>query len=424
MQGPHHASAFAAFAFMCIAGLNACGGGGGSPPPPPPPPAAPTITTQPSGLTVNAGASATFTVVATGSPGYQWQRDGKDISGATAASYTLNPASPANNGDSYTVVATNAGGSVTSAAAALRVTGVSVLAGQIGGLGFADGAATTQAKFWGPSALALDSSGNLYVADYNTVRKITPAGVVSTIVGEPRTCGAQAGTGAAARLCYPYALATDIANNVYVAGTLNTVWRIDAQANMTVLSTAFGCIDSLAVSGPLLYVGDGCGGFGAIKTLSTSAPGTPVTFASITTAPAGISFDTLQNIYVASGTTIQKVSSAAAVSTLAGTSGMFGSVDGTGAAARFGCPIYPVGPDFFATNGAVSITTLSTGTSIVADYCNNTLRTVTSAGAVTTIGTARPAPQARRTPMERRRDFLGRPRCWPMPTTMYSSLTT
>jgi hypothetical protein len=284
------------------------------------------------------------------------------------------------------VIATNAGGAVTSAAAALRVTGVSVLAGRIGGEGYADGPAA-QARFWGPAALALDSNGNLYVADYNAIRKITPAGDVSTIVGEPRSCGDLAGAGAAARLCYPYALAIDVANNLYVADSLlNTVWRIDANANLTAYSTAFGCIDSLAVSGPLLYVGDYCGaGAGSIKSLNTSVPGTPATFAGLSGTIAGMSLDTAQNIYVASDTIIQKVSSAAVVSTLAGGSGP-GSADGTGAAASFGCSIYQSGPNFLTGSGAVSIATLSNGTSYVADYCNHTIRAVTSGGAVTTFG--------------------------------------
>ena len=375
-----------------LAGLSACGGGNS--PPPPPAPAAPVITMQPVGLVVNAGASATFTVTATGATSYQWQRNGQPISGATSASYTLSPATSANNGDSYTVVAANSGGSAQSSAAALRVTGVVVLAGQIGGEGYADGPAA-QARFWGPAALTLDSAGNLYVADYNAVRMVTPAGSVTTIVGSPRLCGDLAGPGAAARLCYPFALAVDIAGNIYVGDGLNTVWRIDANAVMTAYSTTVNCLSSLAVSDPLLYMGVSCGGVvGAILTLNTTAPGTAATFASVSGSIAGLSFDMAQNIYVASGTTIQQVTSAAAVSTLAGAANMPGSADGTGAAARFGCVTYPVGPNYYTGNGAVSIATLPSGTSYVADYCNNTIRRVTSAGVVTTIGGAAGVPGA------------------------------
>ena len=84
--------------------------------------AAPTITTQPVGLSVNAGAAATFTVVATGTGtlSYQWTRDGVAISGATASSLSLPSVSASSAGD-YRVVVTGSGGSVTSQAATLSV---------------------------------------------------------------------------------------------------------------------------------------------------------------------------------------------------------------------------------------------------------------------------------------------------------------
>ena len=93
---------------LCLLVLGACGGGGGGNAPPPVP--APTLTQQPAGLTVNAGQSATFTVTASGATGYQWKRNGQNIVSATSASYTLTPATSQNNGDSYTVVASNSGG--------------------------------------------------------------------------------------------------------------------------------------------------------------------------------------------------------------------------------------------------------------------------------------------------------------------------
>ena len=365
----------------CLFDLTACGGSGGMTVPP-------VISVQPLSLTVNAGSPATFTITAARAASYQWQRDGSAISGATAASYTLSPATSANNGDSYTVVVSNAGGSTTSLAATLRVTGVAVLAGQIGGEGYADGD-STQARFWGPAALALDTTGNLYVVDYNAVRKITPAGVVSTIVGSPRTCGDQPGVGTAALLCYPYAIALDAANNIYVADYLGTtIWRIDPSASMSAFSTSFGCIESLAPQGTLLYVGDSCGTIGAIKTIDTAAPGAPAQFVAATSVLAGLGFDLNQNIYVANDTSIQLVS-AGVVSTLAGTQNAPGSVDGQGAAARFGCLPYAYGFNYAGTTGAAAIATLPSGTSYVSDYCNGTIRMVTAAGAVTTVaGTA------------------------------------
>jgi streptogramin lyase len=363
----------------CIVGVQACGGGGGSQTQTAPP----VITSEPKSLTVNSGASAAFSVTATGATSYQWQRNGNAITGATADSYSITTTS-ANNGDSYTVVATNAGGSTTSLPATLRVTGLSVLAGQIGGEGYADGD-KSQARFWGPAAVALDTSGNLYVADYNAVRKISPAGVVSTLVGTPRTCGEQPGQGGKALLCYPYAIAVDGADNVYVSDYLGTtIWRIDANGAMTQFSAAFSCIESLSLQGTLLYVGDSCGGLGYVKTIDTTAPAGPAQVASMNGPIAGLGLDQAQNIYVANDTTIG-LYSAGVVSTLAGMAGTAGSTDGQGSAARFGCILYDYGFNYIGTTGAAAIATLPSGTSYVSDYCNGTIRMISATGAVTTL---------------------------------------
>src|SRR5213595_99322 len=89
---------------------------------------APTITRQPASQTVSTGQKATFTVTATGTAplSYQWQRNGTAIGGATAASYTTPATTAADNGDQFTVVVSNAAGSVTSNAAALTVSSVLV----------------------------------------------------------------------------------------------------------------------------------------------------------------------------------------------------------------------------------------------------------------------------------------------------------
>ena len=83
----------------------------------------PSITTQPASTTVTAPASATFSVVASGTAplSYQWRRNGVAISGATSASYVLNPTAGTDNGAQFTVVVTNVAGSVTSSVATLTV---------------------------------------------------------------------------------------------------------------------------------------------------------------------------------------------------------------------------------------------------------------------------------------------------------------
>src|SRR5207237_10967 len=105
--------------------LSGCGGSDASPSAQSPVnPVAPAITTQPASQMVTADQTATFTVTATGTAplSYQWQRNGTAIGGATAASYTTPATTAADNGDQFTVVVSNAAGSMTSDAAVLTVT--------------------------------------------------------------------------------------------------------------------------------------------------------------------------------------------------------------------------------------------------------------------------------------------------------------
>jgi sugar lactone lactonase YvrE len=95
---------------------------------------------------------------------------------------------------------------------------VSTLAG--GEEGFADGFGN-DAMFQFPSGIASDAAGNLYVADFGNhrIRKITPAGEVTTLAGGER--GFAGGVGSVAKFYYPEGIASDAAGNLYVADTLN-----------------------------------------------------------------------------------------------------------------------------------------------------------------------------------------------------------
>jgi hypothetical protein len=83
------------------------------------------------------------------------------------------------------------------------------------------------ARFNNPQGVATDSSGNVYVADRSnsTIRKITPAGVVTTLAGLAGSLGSADGTGSAARFYLPFGVATDSSGNVYVADTYNNTIR-------------------------------------------------------------------------------------------------------------------------------------------------------------------------------------------------------
>jgi hypothetical protein len=105
---------------------------------------------------------------------------------------------------------------------------VTTLAGLAGSSGSADGMGNA-ARFNYPSGIAVDSAGNLYVADTynNTIRKVTPAGtnwVVTTLGGAPGIWGSSDGRGSAARFSNPNGVAADSAGNLYVADFyLNTI---------------------------------------------------------------------------------------------------------------------------------------------------------------------------------------------------------
>jgi len=88
-----------------------------------PAPVVPTITTQPGSQTVTAGQTTTFAVVAAGTAplSYQWKKNGVNIAGATAASYTTPATTTSDSGSTFAVVVTNTSGTVTSSAATLTV---------------------------------------------------------------------------------------------------------------------------------------------------------------------------------------------------------------------------------------------------------------------------------------------------------------
>ena len=224
---------------------------------------------------------------------------------------------------------------------------VSTLAGSPGLTGSADGLGSA-ARFNAPQGVTVDSTGNVYVADTdnNTIRKITSAGVVSTLAGSPGLSGSTDGSGSAARFYYPQDVAVDSSGNVYVADTFNQTIRKIAAA---------GVVATLAGS-------PGLGG---------SADGTGIAARFI--FPAGVAVDSSGNVYVAdtNNCTIRTITSAGVVTTLAGSHGSIGSADGPGGAARF---YYPYGV-------AVDLS----GNVYVADTDNSTIRKVTTASVVTTL---------------------------------------
>jgi DNA-binding beta-propeller fold protein YncE len=405
------------------------GGGGGSSGASAPPVGQPNITAQPQGRTVTVGGTATFSVVAeNGTLRYQWRRNGTPIAGATAASYTTPATTINDNGARFTVAISNEATDALSPATpivsneAILVVNQSVsnttptlriLAGFVEGRGYVDGT-NDAARFNSPGAIVRDpTSGDFLIADSSnhTIRRITAAGVVTTIAGAAGQTGTTDGAGTTARFNVPAGLAV-IGTTLYVADAGNHSIRAIANfASSPVVSTLAGGTpgfadatgaaarfqtpQGIAVLGGNLYVTDydnnrirrvttggvvttlaGSGAAGGIN----NANGLLATFSK----PRGIVADaggTVLYVSDETGHSIRQVTApagtaAGAVTTLAGLAGVSGTADGTGAAARFNAP---------AGMAAVSATNV-----LIADSANQLIRSLNPAtGVVTTIaGTA------------------------------------
>jgi secreted PhoX family phosphatase len=119
----------------------------------------------------------------------------------------------------------------------------STLAGSTDNVGGSDGTGGMAARFNYPSGVAVDGRGNLFVADtYNhIIRKITPGGVVTTLAGSAGQQGSNDGTGSEARFYLPDGVAVDGKGNVYVADNGNdTIRKITPGGVVTTLAGRAG----------------------------------------------------------------------------------------------------------------------------------------------------------------------------------------
>lgn len=200
------------------------------------------------------------------------------------------------------------------------------------------------ARFTNPTGITVDPSGNVYVTDGSAIRRITPAGVVSTYAGSVTAFGNVDATGEAARFGTLEALASDAAGNVYAtdSGSVNSIRMITPARVVTTLTTqcagrSLSNPAGIAVSptGVIHISHDG----GVVCRLATGGGGTEFGSGSLY-EPRGLTVDASGNIYVADSfnEVIRRISTSGAVTTIAGGLQLRGYVDGAGTSARFRRP--------------------------------------------------------------------------------------
>jgi len=264
-------------------------------------------------------------------------------------------------------------------------------------IGSSDGNGSN-ARFNQPYGIAVDATGNLYVADSSnhTIRKINPGGTVTTLAGKAgyslpsdQISTSGDGTGSAARFSGPTGLAMDAAGNIYVVGSgENAIRKVTAAGVVTTFAgggsaNLFIVPQGVAIdSAGNLYVADAFNHTihkvtpgGVVTTVAGSASGSAdgVGTAAMFFGPRGVAIDAAGNLYVADSgnATIRKISPDGVVTTFAGRAGVTGSADGAGTAATFN---FPCGVAIDAT-----------GNLYVADSGNALIRKITAGGVVTTL---------------------------------------
>ncbi|MFZ4797625.1 MAG: T9SS type A sorting domain-containing protein [Bacteroidia bacterium] len=218
-----------------------------------------------------------------------------------------------------------------------------------------DGSAATSANLSRPSGVAVDGSGNIYIADRlnNKIRKVNAStGIISTVAGNgAQGSGGDGNVATSANLYFPTDVAVDSAGNIYIADANNNKIRK--------VNASTGIINTLAGNGTQSYGGDGF----------------TATSASLYN-PTGVAIDGAGNIYIADETNhrIRKVTAS---------TGIISTVAGNGTAAYGGDDSAATSANLYFPSG---VTVDSSGNIYIADANNNRIRKVTtSTGIISTV---------------------------------------
>jgi streptogramin lyase len=219
-----------------------------------------------------------------------------------------------------------------------------------------DGGPATSAKFLSVTAVAADGAGNLFVADYQAgvIRKVTPGGTISTVAGDYSLgfgYGGDGGPATSAQLWYPIGIAVDGVGNIYIADEVNQVIRKVVPG---------GTITTVAGNNNLNHGYSGDGG--------------PATAAQLWN-PEAVAVDGAGNLYIADwgNSVIRKVTPNGMITTVAGVAGQYGYSGDNGPATA--ALLYS--PTGVAVDGA--------GDLYIVDYWNFVIRKVSTSGIITTV---------------------------------------